>query len=301
MPTLTTATLYAAIICKLVTAVFHSVLLVIVVFTIHKNTIEKKTKGLIYRFIVYLVSIAISQWTDGFRNLLYGNSQSFEQVVPSTLYAIRLVFDFIGFTLWYSMVFYQVRSVFQGTYFELTKCAFTIQKGILMLFIISVLSVLGGIIFGQTSVSISMSIAFLSYGSGYSHLIFLFNRNLFQMLKQQSKSTDGSAQLPILRIMRRSAVLISIHAVICVFEIVVNLCIAFGIVPLIIHFIAVSIWYCYTAVCMFLMLRINEKYYQCLCGVCDAGFKRICNCIAGRCIDSNEKHLAELQSSVQQI
>ena len=113
------------------------------------------------------------------------------------------------------------------------------------------------------------------------------------MIQQQSKSTDKSAQAPIINIMRRSSVLMTIQIFSCIVFAVFsgmtgsnwNIRVTF-----ILYFVAATLYYCYSALCIFLMLRINEKYYKCLCGICDAAFKKLCNCVAGTTDVLEQKH-----------
>ena len=195
MPTYTVGAFYAAIICKFLTSIFHTVLLFIVVFTISRNELEKKTKSLIYRFIVYLISMTIAQGIDGFRNLLYGVDISSDEVVAAMLWVTRIIFQMIGFFIWYSIVFYQVRSVFDATYFQIKKHTIWIHKGIIVILTIIAFPVMYAMISQNWIVfTISLVLVVLFLGCGYCHLIFLFNRKLYQMVKHQSKSTDTSTQ-----------------------------------------------------------------------------------------------------------
>ena len=280
-------------------SIFHLLLLSILVCKICTTVINaQKTNTIIRIFIVYLVCIFISYSLAALRISLYGK-YPFGNINSVIFYVIRAVFETFGFCTWYSMVLYQVKSVFMGSQFEIKQRIVWMHRCFVLLMIIFALITFFCIMLQRNDLAgISIAGAALAYMSGYYHLIFLFNSRLYKMVKAQSNSQNISEQSPILNIMRRSAVLMSIHALWFTIQLVVT--IITGLywnegLSLIIFAGCSTFVSCYNGLCLFLMLRINENYYQCLCQICDARFEVLCNQITRKV--GAELQLAQMHSN----
>ena len=273
--------LLVEICCKSLVFTFYLLLLFNLVLKICRTVInEERTKTILRLFIVCLVCVCIAYGFEVPRLSLYGKYQ-FGSVNSAIFYIIRVVFESIGTFIWYFIILCQVTSVFMGTQFEIKQRIVWMHRCIpLLIIVFALIAFFGNMLQSNLLIGASIGCAVLFYMTGYYHLVYLFNSRLYKMMKAQRNSQNLSEQSPILNIMRRSAVLISIHAV-CntiLFVVIIMTALYLDKGLSFIYFTVCSTFVgCYNALCIFLMLRINEKYYRCLCQICDKRFETFCN------------------------
>ena len=290
----TTLPLYVTIVSKSLLTIFDTGLIIILVWTLRRTTIEtKETKNVIVACVIYLICMSFAFGLSTIRTSIFGVDQ-FVTLLSSIMYSVRLIFEIAAFIIYYSILAYQVVSVFRNTHFAIGKKTIWMHRGIIILvFVCSAVVVFGFLLQLVPLILGGTAVAVLVYLIGYHHLVFLFNWKLYKMIKYSCLQNKAEAtSSPMINIMRRSTVLVTIYAVfnfllivaVILVPIYVDYSISFSLVN-----VFITLQYCCGALCLFLMLRINGKYYHCLCKICDSRFKKCCDNIAV------QNEIAELQ------
>ena len=257
------------------------------IWTLQRSTIQtKENKKLITVFVIYLVCISFAYGLSTIRTSMYGLHQ-FVTLVSSILYVVRMVFEITAFIVYYSILAYQVVLVFGNTHFAISKKTVWMHRVIITLIFVGGTVVTFGFAMQSNQLITAGSLgAVLLYVIGYYHLVFLFNWKLYKIVKYsclENKSEVRSSMM--INVMRRSTVLVTMYAlfnmllimtiIFASFYVNYDYDVSFGLVS---FFTTLQI--CCGGLCLFLMLRINAKYYQCLCKICDSRFKKCCDNVA---------------------
>ena len=271
-------TLYSHIASQLFISLFDVWLLLIVLHKTCKIKIKQEALGVVVKIlIVYLVSVSTARACDGFRILFYGYN-IFQNRISFSLFIFRNIFEVSGVLIWYFTLAYQLRVIFKHTIFAIQRTNVVIQWILVVMFSIGIaITIYFSVYRNNRYLGISVAIVVFIYIIGYYHMIGLFNWKLYQTLRQHKCENQETR---ITTIMIRSTVLVTIHGIINLLYIGTVVMFAYQdvhIIFVITYWTWATLWNIYNALCIFLMLKMNEKYYDCFCKICDSRFTKVCD------------------------
>lgn len=264
------------------------------------NNIEKKRKIILSIALLIFSSQAFGFILEFIRLSLF-EDQRLINTISFSLFVIATFLVIVSIILLYMFMGIQLFIVFGDTTYQIGKGIIYIHLIIFTLIVIMVINHIYAQI-TQKHVIVSTASIILLIAIGISHFVWTFNRKLYLMIvsyKQHSSGklvVDAHHEMPMLRVIVKVSVLLTLMAINTISIIVIALLLTFigGDVSIIVYWIIWLIYASSASLSIFLMLSISDKWYGCLCRSCHIRFQQICeNCV------SNSVHIK--QGSTKQL
>ena len=265
--------------CQFAMAIFASLLLLILFIKLLNKNREKISKIIVIIMVIHLLCVFIYNISDAFRVIFYG-IEPYRTTMSSAMYIITWTCSAIGSWAWYLMMVYQCKLVFQNTILKISKKTIIFQIFILVSHFCCILGLFTGAITQIVSILyISSAIMTIVFLIGYLQMVYLFNRKLYKMTQMQYKIGKKSADPTIMRIMRKTTVLVTFYVILMIGYVI---CIVMESMNdndtfYMIRWVATMFLTCYVGLGVFLMIRLNEGWYDILCHFCDSRCEKLCD------------------------
>ena len=267
-------------------SLLSTILLINLLFKLITKSIEvPEKKFAIILPIIYFTTQSISFGVRVVGSILFydldDKDEQYSNPIAGALDIISISCVAIFTVSWYLWMLLQLKSSFKGTVFKIPKTIMIFHFLFFGLILLSMLVIVFNsfILQSQPLFAMSISIHLLFYYIGYYHMVWLFNRRLYKLMNIQLVDTQTQPDIShIIELITKAVTLYTIHSLVTVaiFVIIAMNAVFHTDIMVVVYWISVAFYNCFMALCMFLMLQFNEKYYGYLCKSCDAGFAKLC-------------------------
>ena len=278
---------------SLVISVFCTILLInLSCRLITKSITIPEKKFAIILPIIYFTAQCITFGISAADSILFyeieGENEEYSNPVSATMSMISVFCILVSNVSWYLWMLLQLKSSFNDTVLKVPKAIMIFHFTFFGLIVLSALVIIFNnfiLLKSESILRMSISIYLLFYYIGYYHMVWLFNRRLYKLMNIQLAETQSDIS-NIIRLTTKLATLYTIHSLVTIAMLtntIIYTSMQDSLIMGTIFWFNVALYNCYMSLCMFLMMKFNEKYYGCLCKHCDAGFVKLCEYCAGKC------------------
>ena len=271
--------------CQLFITIFlASLLLTLIKKILYNNHTIKINKIILILIITHLICVSIFYGLGACQEIIYGPIKH-QNAASTMMNSIVSICVTIATLTWYLIMVYQLKIVFQNTILKIKHQTIIFQSFILILLLICmVIYSIAVITFNDILLTIGSSATIISI-IGYAQIVYLFNHKLYQINCMQNASESlrvESVEPTIMKIIRKSAVLVSFHVIVIIvfFTLVIIESTHSCDIVYMVRWLTQIMMSGYIGIEILLLMGFIQGWYDILCGICDSRFEKLCKCIA---------------------